>query len=319
MADSEGTYEMWGSAHYSVRTVVGDAGVGHFILNYGEFSSDELVVGRGAGGVGDFQLNGGYQSFYAGSIVIGQDAGSQGTFSYTGGDLDSHHIIVGKSGTGTLILDGGNLDVDNTNAYEYGDGLVVGELAGSEGLVEQYSSDLNVNGPLLIGVFGNGTYKQYTGVHAADQTILGFRAGSVGTYELMDGLHITASETVGFEGTGHYIQTGGGHSSQEIYVGTDDGAGYYDMSGGNLSVGSLYLTNGEFNWTGGQINVESMFVSNNGTFIQDIGSGNDYILQSGQSILIGTGSESGLYEQRSRKLPCQADSSELEFSSFWVA
>ncbi len=116
---------------------MGDAGTGRFVQTDGMHYSDELTIGRAAGGVGDYQLSGGSLGAY--SIVLGDQAGSHGTFTKAGGPtfstLDFEQLIVGRNGSGRFILDnGGEMYVQPHQT------IILGEQAGSEGVFEQLNS-----------------------------------------------------------------------------------------------------------------------------------------------------------------------------------
>ena len=300
---SEGTYEQsaWPARHYSERTIVGDAGIGHYIQNHGEHYTGELIIGRSAGGVGDYQLDSS-ADLRANLLVLGQEAGGQGTFTWTYGNLEVGQITIGQGGAGTFVMDGwSSLHLD-----EYG-GLVIGELAGSEGLFEQRTGNVTNTQTLFIGQAGLGLYRHIEGQHQTGSTVLGRDAGSEGVYELLGegAVHSSNHTVVGLQGTGRFLHAAGVHMAHQVDVGGYEGTGYYQLSGGWLDTQNLNINNGEFTWTGGDLYARDMRIGSgnpygsSAAFIQDIGSGNTLTLDYGKTLLIGHDGGDGVYEQRS--------------------
>lgn len=346
LAGSDGTYELSGatSERNAYRTVVGDAGTGHFVQTDGMHYSDELVIGRAAGGIGDYQLNGGSLGAY--SIVLGDQAGSYGSFTRTGDpwstdSLDFTNLIVGRSGSGQLVLDN---DVGLYLAPHQT--IVLGELASGEGVFEQRDGGVTTLGRIIIGESGRGIYRQYLGNNLGRETIIGHMAGSEGTYEfygseigtygyVREGEYRADRTIVGDAGAGHFIHTAGAHTSMDLILGRSaGGVGDYHLSGGSLSADNLILgqaggsqgtfdfNGGElwawnlilgdeagsqgvfnFNFPGGQFDVANLIVGRNGrgTFVYE---GIDTVYSNpDMRIVIGeqAGSE-GVFEQRSGHL-----------------
>lgn len=303
LAGSEGTYEMaaWAVSHSSERTVVGDMGTGHYIHNAGQHYTNELIVGRGAGATGDYLLNA-YDGVSATTLVLGQEAGSQGTFTWINGNLDIGRIVVGQAGTGRFVLEGWN----NLVLDDYRE-LIIGELAGSDGVFEQQGGYVTNTRSLLVGDAGRGGYRQTAGQHHAQSVVLGRQAGSDGSYELAgEPASLSTQHTVvGQQGTGEFLHTAGLHYSDRIDVGEAEGIGRYRFSGGHLDTASLNVNNGEFQWTGGALNTHEVHVGRmsgygaTGIFVQDIGPGNRLLLGGGRSVVVGSDGGEGVYEQRS--------------------
>lgn len=303
LAGSEGTYEMGALAvsHSSERTTVGDAGTGHFIHNAGQHYTNELIVGRGAGATGDYLLNA-YGGVSAATIVLGQEAGSQGTFTWVYGNLDIGRTVVGQAGTGRFVLEGWN----NLVLDDYRE-LIIGELAGSDGVFEQQGGHVTNTRTLFVGDAGRGAYRQTAGQHNAQSVVLGRQAGSEGVYELSgESASLSTQHTViAQQGMGEFLHTAGLHYSDRIDVGGAEGVGRYRFSGGHLDTASLDVNNGEFHWTGGGLDADEMHVGRTGgygttgVFVQDIGPGNTLFLGWGRSVVVGSDSGEGVYEQRS--------------------
>lgn len=303
LAGSEGSYEMsaWAVSHSSERTIVGDAGTGHYIHNAGQHYTGELIVGRGAGATGDYLLDA-YEGVTANTLVLGQEAGSQGAFTWINGNLDIGRIVVGQAGTGRFALEGWN----SLHLDEYRE-LVIGEQDGSEGIFEQQGGYVANTRTLFVGDAGRGVYRQTAGQHQTHSLVLGRQAGSEGVYELIgESASLSTQNTViGQQGMGQFLHTAGLHYSDRIDVGGLEGTGHYQFSGGHIATASLNVNNGEFEWTGGALDVAEMHIGRAGgdgtigTFVQDIGPGNTMWLDWSRSIVIGSDGGAGVYEQRS--------------------
>lgn len=221
--------------------IVGSSGNATVVQSGATVTASNLVVGQYAGSVGDYQLSGG--DLWVIDLRLGAEAGSEGTFTWTGGFLDGVNFHIGQSGSGTFIQDMGN----NWWIQPH-QSIVIGELAGSDGVYEQRSGDLNAWGSqIIVGGAGRGTYRQLSGIHEADETVIGHLAGGEGTYELgVDARHDTLRTVVGAAGTGHYVQTAGQHDTEELVIGESAGSdGTYDLQGGTLITGTTHIGNAE--------------------------------------------------------------------------
>ena len=295
LAGSEGTYELSGSVDdgygwittpsYSARrTVVGDAGTGHVLHRTGEFYSQDLIIGRAAGGVGDYQFSG--ETLFAENLVLGEQAGSQGTLHWTDGRLDVINLRVGRGGVGTFIQDVG--PVTGLYLQQPDQSLVIGELAGSEGVFEQRSGDVFAHGlRVTVGDAGRGTYRQLDGMHDSNEVVIAHLSGSEGRYELAGdsaGLHTTQRTVVGDDGVGRFVHSAGSHDTQELVLGrgtnTPAATGRYDMSGmySSLNTGHTVVgdrATGRFIQSGGEHYTHDLIIG------QSAGSNGAYELRGG--------------------------------------
>lgn len=247
LAGSEGTYELsgygidsetgnpsYGPNYDARRTVVGDAGTGHVLHFSGGFYSNDLIIGRAAGGVGDYQFSG--ENLFADNLILGDMAGSHGAFQWTDGQLDVFNLRIGRGGVGTFIQDTGpgnglSLQPDQT--------LVIGELAGSDGVFEQRSGDVMAHGSrVTVGDGGRGAYRQLDGRHNSNEVVIAHLSGSEGRYELAGdnaGLHTLQRTVIGDDGAGEFVHSAGGHDTQELVLGRGTSShaatGRYEMSG----------------------------------------------------------------------------------------
>lgn len=247
LAGSEGAYELsgygidsefgtpYGPSYSARRTVIGDAGTGHVLHRTGEFYSDDLIIGHAAGGVGDYQFSG--EALFAGNLVLGDQAGSQGTLHWSDGQLDMINLRVGRGGAGTFIQDVG--PGNGLYLQQPDQSLVIGELAGSDGVFEQRSGDVIAHGlRVTVGDAGRGTYRQLDGLHDSNEVVIAHLSGSEGRYELAGdgaGLHTMLRTVVGDDGVGRFVHNAGTHDTQELVLGrgtsTHAATGRYDMSG----------------------------------------------------------------------------------------
>ncbi len=247
LAGSEGTYELsgygidsetgnpsYGPNYDARRTVVGDAGTGHVLHLSGGFYSNDLIIGRAAGGVGDYQFSG--ENLFADNLILGDMAGSQGAFHWSDGQLDVYNLRVGRGGSGTFIQ---NTGPGNGLYLQPDQTLVIGEQAGSDGVFEQRSGDVVAHGSrVIVGDAGHGTYRQLDGLHDSNEVVIAHLSGSEGRYELAGdnaGLHTLQRTVIGDDGVGQFVHSAGWHDTQELVLGrgtsTHAATGRYEMSG----------------------------------------------------------------------------------------
>ena len=99
-----------------------------------------------------------------------------------------------------------------------------------------------------VGYSGTGTFTQTNGTlnntTSGSQLVLGYNAGSVGTYNLSENgkISLSVSECVGRSGTGVFNQSGGTNSFTYLFMGYQPGGnGTYNLSGGSISTSKEYL------------------------------------------------------------------------------
>jgi T5SS/PEP-CTERM-associated repeat protein len=266
LAGSQGTYELVGEVYdggfspawlYSERLVVGDAGTGRFVHQAGMNDAQEMVVGRAAGSVGEYQFSGGH--LWAWDLRLGEMAGSQGSFVWTGGALDFVRLHVGQGGSGTFVQDIGGGNRWELRPYHQ---IVIGVEAGSEGLFEQRSGNIGIgwytppedHAPLIVGAAGKGTYRHVEGQNRAHEVLIGHLAGSQGTYELIGEVHEGNSYAwlyserlvVGDVGAGRFVHQAGNADAEEILIGRFAGSeGRYELAGEHAWLTSQRLVVGD--------------------------------------------------------------------------
>ncbi|RDE48871.1 MAG: choice-of-anchor D domain-containing protein, partial [Candidatus Accumulibacter meliphilus] len=182
--------------------IIGDAGV-EVVDVPPNLEVETLILGNTALGNGTLNL------YDNGILTIGSSVAGQ--------------LIIGNEGSGTIVMQGGTLDVLN--------------------------SDINVNA-FIIGnqASGSGLFQQSGGtVTSARQLQIGNDAGSQGVYLLSgDGVLNAPLITVGFNGYGSFAQTGPDttvNASGGLFIGTTGSlaspGGDYTLDEGQLVVGGL--------------------------------------------------------------------------------
>jgi hypothetical protein len=98
---------------------------------------------------------------------------------------------------------------------------------------------------ITAGSLFAGSITQSGGTNVVRGTLdLGYRFGSIGTYDLGAGLLSSNELVVGFSGIGIFNQSGGTNATEYLVLG-GWGAGTYNLSGGSLTSSEQYLgTNG---------------------------------------------------------------------------
>ena len=200
--------------------------------------------------------------------LTGETGAATTTFSMPANNLTINgYELVGDRGVGTFNQSGGVNTITGEN------GLSLGQILGSNG-----TYDLSATGTLsvtgagseYIGVSGAGTFNQSGGSNTVNEgtntlvpaMMLGFQAGSSGTYSLSNSGTLSATgpvaEAIGFYGTGAFTQSGGTNTSTGIfYAGFLPGSvGTYSLSGSGAlaSNGAEYIGyegTGTFNQSGG--------------------------------------------------------------------
>lgn len=184
------------------------------------------------------------------SVLVDGASTSNMTLQQGSDSLTTTHLTVGGSGTGTYLMSGGTLAVTNLDGGQ--ETFVLARDADSTGTVTQTGGDVTVGNSLSIGKFGTGTYTLNSSDASASLTV--------------DGL-----VTMGFQGTGHFHQSGSTTNTvgSNFYMGN----AAYDISGGTLEVkGNQGLFVGTFGTstfthTGGTVTVSDtdLVIGNEGT------------------------------------------------------
>ena len=154
------------------------------------------------------------------TLSLGNTAGS-GAINMTSGSFTvSGSAFVGFSGTGTFTQSGG------TNNVTYGNqgAVYLGYNVGSNGTYSLGSSGLLSAWSETVGNSGTGNFTQSGGTNTISRNLyIGESAGSNGTYNLSGGLLSVGSdaynvgETLGYNGMGAFIQSGGTNTTNILY------------------------------------------------------------------------------------------------------
>jgi hypothetical protein len=263
-----------------------------------------IYVGYAAGGSGTYNLGGGTLRVLGLSNEFIGSAGT-GTFNQTGGSNSTPYLFLGYNGTGSgsYVLGDGTLRVGGTYIGSNGTGLFTQSGGthtvsgtGTAGLIVGYnggSGTYNLGGGSLgvslrgefIGSAGFGNFSQSGGTHNVSSSnaislYIGHNGG-VGSYTLSGGtLNVNFNESIGFNGAGHFSQTGGTHSlaaaavgnlSPTLVIGDSGGSGTYDLHAGLLSItatnngqtAGVYVGSngtGIFNQSGGTHSISGSFL-----------------------------------------------------------
>jgi fibronectin-binding autotransporter adhesin len=212
---------------------------GCMVFNHG----DILTVNQRIGGSGSLTKIG------SGLLILANLDSYTGTTTIDGGTLQlgnggslsaTSKIYVGYAGTGTFLQTGGTSGNKSS--------LYLGYNTGSSGTYSFNGSGLlSASGAgETIGYSGTGTFLQTGGTNSAYTNngtsialYLGYNNGSSGTYSLSgSGLLSATGETIGYSGTGTFIQTCGTNNcrTSSIYLAYKLGSsGTYLLSGGSLA------------------------------------------------------------------------------------
>ena len=170
---------------------------------------DSITVGNT--GVGVLNQTGYTLTANLYQVIVGNAAGSGGTYDLSGSaalvntNYPDGGLIVGNSGTGTLVATGGGSVDEGLNP------IVLGVNAGGRGTLVVGGSATVSCAALSIGSGGVGTMNQSGGtVTLAAQRYMAIATGSSGTLNLTGGtLNSTYGTTIGNGGTATVNQTGG--------------------------------------------------------------------------------------------------------------
>lgn len=205
-------------------------------------ATNHIEIAAGGGSTANVTMDGGsITSMTSDHLYIANASGSTGNVTINDGKLESttKRIYVGKSGTGTLTVNGGEVT--------WGDQLIVACDASGTGT-------LNVNGGMVarsdhllqVGLNGHGCFNMTGG-----ETICsGFRLGTdsaqaVGIATISGGTLTCASDDlyVANGGTGTLNLNGGVVVTRRFYIGS--GTGTLNLNGGVMKTNS---DRGDFIW-----------------------------------------------------------------------
>jgi fibronectin-binding autotransporter adhesin len=234
------------------------------------------------------------------AIVLGWYASDIGTYQQTGGIINNTYQplgvngpdysaeLLGMYGTGIFNQSGGTNTIGTVE---------IGAQAGSAGTFTLSGTGaLSATDEEVIGTGANGVFNQTGGTNTVGNYFyLGYEPGIVGTYTLSGTgiLNLTnlLNESIGFNGVGHFNQSGGTQNTPAIVLGASTGSmGTYLFTAGTLNerLGEIVGEEGTglFNQTGGVHNagtlVEPYYVA-----VGDGGVGTYLLSGTGQLSVIG--------------------------------
>lgn len=178
------------------------------------------------------------------------------------GTLTSNNLTIGIDGLGIYSQSSG------TNSFAQSinnSALILGSNSGSKGIYNMSGGTISHTGVFAqhdyIGYYGTGIFNQTGGSHSSWGNSIGLQAGSVGIYNLIDGVYNSAGgpdggESIGVYGTGTFNQSGGSNDAVTMILGANvGGTGTYNLSNGTLTtyrrLNIGYKGDGTFNQSGG--------------------------------------------------------------------
>ncbi|MGB8354569.1 MAG: autotransporter-associated beta strand repeat-containing protein [Chthoniobacteraceae bacterium] len=208
------------------------------------------------GGSGVYELDAGTLNIDSGIVSFGDSVSTSGTLNQNGGLLDASQagtstatIYIGNSGTGVYNLTSGTAI--------FGNGLTLGNNAGSSGTVNQSGGLLTISGGQLDLAQANSTYNISSGTlqvgGANGITGAGVLSGSGGMIQVI-GSDLTTGITITLaDNTRLYLDTNSFDATLNGTVsGTDGGltkvgAGDLTLTAANNNIASFYIEQGNVN------------------------------------------------------------------------
>jgi fibronectin-binding autotransporter adhesin len=221
-------------------------------------ASEEFIGYSGSGG---FTQTAGMHSVPLNGIYFGWNSGSRGTYNLSGGSLSSgNYEVIGVSGTGSFTQSGGTHSL-YASAGDHS--LILGDLSSDANGTYNLSGGSLSAPSEVIGNIGAGSFTQSGGTNTVYNAgyflFFGYNPTGIGTYNLSGSgmLNVTPPETIGYQGTGVFTQSGGTHTAAGgLYLAAANGsAGTYNLNGGLLRVSALSKGGGTatFNFGGGTL------------------------------------------------------------------
>jgi hypothetical protein len=173
----------------------------------------------------------GFPSFQSGSGSLYVGGGGRGNYLLSGGTLGYSNgaLTAGFteyiSATGSFTQTGG-VNYPEANNGQYNAGLIVD----SGGIYTLSGGTLGLQGSEIVGEQSTGTFLQTNGLNRLSP-VLGYLAGSTGTYDLTGGT-LNAGVLVGDSGTGTMVQSGGTYKGSLSIAAQSGSVGNYTLSGG---------------------------------------------------------------------------------------
>jgi hypothetical protein len=246
--------------------------IGEYSISAGTLSAATLRIGYS--GQGTLRQSGGTLSLSApGGLIIATNAGASGTVVQSGGEVSTSRVSVGYNGIGSYTQTGGAVGAPAARpSLTLGDqtaGVGTYTLSSPAGQTGIFTSSF------VVGGSGVGRFIQTSGNVSVDSdgfgggTFVGNDPGAQGTYELRGGELNDSRTSVGYQGVGLFVQSGGLHrTTSDIRLGElGTSLGSYILTGGSLASGSLtvgYAGSGTFRGSGGLISTTDLTIAEAG-------------------------------------------------------
>ena len=244
----------------------GSGSYGTYNMQGGTLAANQESIGLT--GTGTFTQIGGTHTVI-GSFILAENVSSKGTYDLAGGTLSCQQI-AGGAGISILNLDGGKLVAApgaNSNFISGLSALTVGNSATATYTQSSGSNNVgvlylgfNASRPAgsyeskhvggssnatseFIGTSGTGSFTQSGGTNTSSALVVGLEAGASGSYKLNgSGVLICNSdypdyESIGYQGSGNFAQSGGTNNTNILYIGAGVGGNrtYSLSNGGTLT------------------------------------------------------------------------------------
>jgi len=211
-------------------------GKGRYDLSGGTLATQLHYVG--AIGSGTFNMTGGRLT-NGQFVAIGNNAGSTGRMTVSGGIFNGSELEVGYFGTGSMTHTGGLVTLSQTYGVGWTNTGVGTFLMGNTATLTAPSG--------YVGLFGSGTFIQAAGTHTIIPFInstlsLGEAPGAKGYYHMFGGTLSTPELSVGSDGVGTFLGTGGTVNAGTIFFGARTSAvGTGTLTGSNINVTNEFV------------------------------------------------------------------------------
>jgi len=264
---STGSYELLGGQLHTGDVKIGDNGSGTFLQD-DDNSLHEISVGLH---IGDSTHPFSVSTYTLGAGELWLKPSTEYPFN------SSIAALVGDTGTGEFIQNGGTIDYEAADGSAANFTLIVGSGENSDGAYDLNDGLLSATN-LRVGDMGLGVFTQSGGTaNLAGELSVGQASSGDGQYVLEAGTLIAETAVIGNEGVGLFTQTGGENlitwgltlgaygesmpggiggfgTAIEIGTGGAQGDGTYQLDDGLLSCNSLAVGQdgiGTFNHFGG--------------------------------------------------------------------
>jgi fibronectin-binding autotransporter adhesin len=183
----------------------------------------EMRIAHWGSATSAYNLSNGSLSVPTGTVIVGWDG--IGSLNISGGTANIQNLRVGKAAGSVLNMTGGTLNIANS--------FGVGEDPTDSGTVNHSAGTINFNGT------GTGDSTGFRIGHWPSQTSV-YNLSGTGVLNSPN-----AEMTLGWDGNGSFLQTGGTASVRGIRVTRGAGrTGTLNLSGGTLNVGSSGIYSG---------------------------------------------------------------------------